>query len=327
MATLITGASGFVGLALAEHLLARGEHVMGYDLMPPPPRALKAFAALPGRFDVVKGDVRDAALLTDAVLALGADRVVALAAITADAKRERMAPQSIFDVNVGGALAAVSAAAACGVQRVLLGSSGAVYGASGALPGPLDEVLTPLRPEGLYGMSKQTAESAATRLAGLHGIELAIGRLGTCFGPWEAATAVRDTLSAPLQVLALAQEGRTVLLPRAGLRDWLYVRDAAAALAALLDAPSLNAPNATYNLAAGFEWSVAQWCAQVAAERPGFDWRMARADETPNVAYYAPYDRASMAIDRLRTDTAFAPRFDLVSAASDYLAWDAAGCE
>ncbi len=324
MATLITGASGFVGLALTEHLLARGEHVMGYDLAPPPTRALNAFAALPGRFHAFTGDVRDAALLTNAVRAHGADRVVALAAITADAQRERLAPQAIFEVNVGGALAAVVAAAAadCGVERVLLVSSGAVYGASGAEPGLLDEVRTPLRPEGLYGLSKQTAESAARRLAELHGIELAIGRLGTCFGPWEAATAVRDTLSAPLQVLQLAHERRTVLLPRAGLRDWLYVRDAAAALAALLDAPSLKAPDATYNLAAGFEWTVAQWCAEVAAQRPGFKWRIAADNEAANVSYYAPYDRASMSIDRLRADTAFVPRFDLAAAASDYLAWE-----
>ncbi len=322
MATLITGASGFVGLALAEHLLARGEHVIGYDLVPPPARALDAFAALPGRFHALTGDVRDAARLTDGVRTHDASRIVALAAITADARRERLAPQAIFEVNVGGALAAVTAAAGCGATRVLLVSSGAVYGASGAEPGPLDEVRTPLWPEGLYGLSKQTAESAARRLADLHGIELAIGRLGTCFGPWEAATAVRDTLSAPLQVLQLARERRKVLLPRAGLRDWLYVRDAAAALAALLDAPSLKAPDATYNLAAGFEWTVAQWCAEIAAQRPGFDWRIAAGDEAANVSYYASYDRASMSIDRLRADTAFVPRFDLAAAAADYLAWE-----
>ena len=42
MTTFITGASGFVGLALAEHLLARGEHVVGFDLAPPRPAAASA---------------------------------------------------------------------------------------------------------------------------------------------------------------------------------------------------------------------------------------------------------------------------------------------
>ena len=42
---LVTGASGFVGLALAEHLLARGDRVVGYDLAAPPPAARRAFAA------------------------------------------------------------------------------------------------------------------------------------------------------------------------------------------------------------------------------------------------------------------------------------------
>lgn len=322
MATLITGASGFVGLALAEHLLSRGDHVVGYDLAPPPEHALRTFAALPGRFDAVAGDVRDGDRLAHALRLHAADRLVALAAVTADAQRERAAPQSIFEVNVGGVLAAISAAAACGLTRVLLGSSGAVYGASGAEPGPLDEVRTPLRPEGLYGLSKQAAETAAMRLAALHGLDLVVGRLGTCFGPWEAATGVRDTLSAPLQVLQHARRGQVAVLPRAGRRDWLYVRDAAAALAALLDRPALPAP--VYNLAAGFEWPLTQWCDHVAAWHPGFEWRLARPGEAANISYYASYDRASMAIDRLRADTPFTPRFDIAAAAADFRAWDQA---
>ena len=40
MPTFITGASGFVGLALAEHLLARGQDVVGYDLLSTAPLRL-----------------------------------------------------------------------------------------------------------------------------------------------------------------------------------------------------------------------------------------------------------------------------------------------
>lgn len=194
MATLITGASGFVGLALTEHLLAHGKAVVGFDLALPPARAQQVFATLPGRYEAVQGDVRDSAPLINTLRHYGVDRLVALAAITADAQRERTAPQSIFDVNVGGVSSAVSAAAACGVKRVVLGSSGSVYGASGMAPAPLDEVLTPLQPEGLYGISKMAAELAAVRLAELHGIDLVVGRLGTCFGPWEAATDVAQAV-------------------------------------------------------------------------------------------------------------------------------------
>jgi UDP-glucuronate 4-epimerase len=317
MPVLLTGAAGFVGLALVEHLLARGEHVVGVDLAPPPPEAREAFAALPGRFDAIEADVRDADALRDAFARHAPDRLVTLAAITADAARERAAPRTIFDVNVGGTIAALAVAAERGVKRVVHASSGAVYGESGATAATLAEDDTPLRPESLYGISKLAGEQAALRLAALHGLDLVVGRLGTCFGPWEADTGVRDTPSAPLQIVRLAERGAEVVLPRPGARDWLYVRDAAAGLAALLDAP--EPAHRTVNVAAGFVGSLVDWCRAIGPAFPGLRWRI-DADGA-NVDLYAPYDRAPMDVSRLTANTAFAPRFDLAAAAADFLPW------
>jgi UDP-glucuronate 4-epimerase len=321
MTTFVTGACGFVGLALAEHLLARGGHVVGFDLAPPRPAAARVFEALPGRFEMVTGDVRDAAALGDAIRHHRPARLVTLAAVTANADRERAAPGSIFEVNVGGVIAALAAAAGAGVARIVHASSGSVYGASGAGAALLHEDATPLRPEALYGISKMAAEAAARRLADLHGMDLVIGRLGTCFGPWEADSGVRDTLSAPLQIIDIAARGGRAVLPRPSRRDWLYVRDCAAGLAALLDRPRL--PHAVYNVAAGFEGSLADWCAAIAPDHPGFAWRVA-AEAGPGesmIDCYAPYDRASMDIARIRADTGFVPRFDLAAAARDFIDW------
>jgi UDP-glucuronate 4-epimerase len=319
VSTFITGACGFVGLALAEHLLQRGEVVVGFDRNPLPPAAARAFDALPGRFTLRTGDVRDVGALHDAMALHRPQRLVTLAAVTADATRERVAPGAIFEVNVGGVVGALTAAAACGVLRVVHVSSGAVYGASGDGASALHEDATPLRPEGLYGISKQAAEGTALRLAALHGLDVVVGRLGTCFGPWEADTDVRDTPSALLQIVRLAEHGTPVLLPRSGRRDWLYVRDAAAGLGALLDRPDL--PHATYNVAAGFMSSMTEWCGAWATRHPGFAWRLAGEHEQANVDCYAPYDRAPMDIARLRVDTGFTPRFDLDAAASDFFSW------
>ena len=128
MATLILGARGFVGLALAEHLPTQGQQVVGFELALPPKRALQLFPSLPDIYEAIQGDVRDSEHLTQVSRRCAVDALVALAAVTTDAERERRAPQSIFDVNVGGVLSAVSAAAVCGLKRVLLGSSGSVYG-------------------------------------------------------------------------------------------------------------------------------------------------------------------------------------------------------
>ncbi|HEX3639637.1 MAG TPA: NAD(P)-dependent oxidoreductase [Paraburkholderia sp.] len=319
MTTFITGSSGFVGLALVERLLAGGETVIGFDRSAPRAQALQAFAALPGRFVALTGDVRDGDALREAMRTHRPSRLVTLAAITADAQRERHMPQTIFEVNVGGVLAAMTAAADAGVERILHGSSGSAYGLSGRAPHPLVEDVTPLLPEGLYGISKRAAEDAALRLSALHGVPLVIGRLGTCFGPWEADSGVRDTLSAPLQVVTKARRGETAVLPRAGRRDWLYVRDAASALLALLEAP--HWPHSVYNLAAGFEWSVADLCERLARRYPAFTWRIAQHEEAPNIDYFADYDRASMDNTRLVADTGFTPRFDLAEAEADFHRW------
>ncbi|RDI19640.1 UDP-glucuronate 4-epimerase [Pseudacidovorax intermedius] len=319
--TFITGAAGFVGLALVEHLLARGETVVGWDVAPLPEAAQRALATLPGRFTALRGDVGDAAALEAALALHRPQRLVLLAAVTAAAERERRAPECIFAVNLVAVTTALRLAAAQGVQRVLLASSGSAYGASGRLPGPLHETDTPLQPEGLYGISKMAAEAAAYRLADLLGMDLRIGRLGTCFGPWERDTGVRDTPSAPLQALRLLRARQPVRLPRPLRRDWLYVRDAAAAIAGLLDTEAPSQP--IYNLAAGFEWSVADWCAWLATQ-PGFesaDWGIAAEGDAANIEPYADYDRASMDITALRRDTGFVPHYDLPRAGADFLAW------
>jgi UDP-glucuronate 4-epimerase len=371
--TFITGAGGFVGLALSELLVARGETVIGFDRQALPFAARATFDTLPGRFVMIEGDVCDADAVLQAMRAHRPQRVVTLAAITANAARERRTPAAIFAVNVGGVLNAISAAADCDVRRIVHASSGSVYGASGRQAAPLDEVETPLLPEGLYGMSKAAAESAALRLASLHRLDLVVGRLGTCFGPWETdqrgdqhedqsggqssgknidrpndASArqhtdriggSRDTPSAPLQVLQCLNHpaGAIAVLPRPSRRDWLYVRDAAAGLAALLDKPLLPSP--IYNVSTGFIWSMQAWCAAVQARHPLFQWKMAAdvaADASGNVSteaaadvaaptidLFGSYDRAPLNISRLMADTDYVPRYDLTAAASDFLDWHA----
>jgi UDP-glucuronate 4-epimerase len=107
-----------------------------------------------------------------------ANCVLNLAAVTAGAAREIADPVGVVRVNVGGAAAAMEAAAGCGIRRVVHLSSGSVYGASGRDVDLLTEE-TPLRPEQLYGITKQAGEPVALRLADLHRLDLPIGRLGT----------------------------------------------------------------------------------------------------------------------------------------------------
>ncbi|KAB1077916.1 NAD-dependent epimerase/dehydratase family protein [Methylobacterium soli] len=310
MTYLITGAAGFVGAALAEALIARGETVIAVD------RGAAPAGTGPGRHRPVSLDLTEPGALDPIFAAEPVDTLVIGAAVTADAARERADPAGIVAVNVGAVADAVRAAGAHGVRRVLYLGSGAVYGDSAAGPEPLVEDATPLRPRSLYAITKQAGEAAALRLAETVGINCVAARLGTCFGPFERDTGVRDTLSAPLQVLRLAKAGGAARLPRPGHRDWLYIRDAVAGLLALLDAPAL--PHRVYNVAAGFTWSLADWCARVAARHPGFAWSVTEPAHA-NIRLYDAFDRAPMSIARLVAETGYRPRYDLPAAAADFL--------
>src|SRR5882724_1372293 len=212
MTAFVTGAAGFIGLAVTEALLARGERVVGFDLAPIPERASRTFAGLPGKFEQVTGDVCDAETLKAALRQSDANCLIHLAAVTAGAAREMFDPASIARVNVDGVATAIHAAAACGIRRVVHLSSGSVYGVSGRDADVLTED-TPLRPEQLYGITKQAGEAVALRLADLHRLDLSVGRLGVCFGRWEYTTGARDTPSALYQVVQAARSGALALLP------------------------------------------------------------------------------------------------------------------
>jgi nucleoside-diphosphate-sugar epimerase len=148
---LVTGGAGFVGSHTAEYLLDSGEDVRLFDRAPP---------SIPGtdlaeRVDYVRGDVRDAGAVREALR--GVDYVhhnVALVPLT-------KAGREFWDVNVGGTDTVLRLAGEEGVDGVTHVSSSAVYDLSTM---PVTEE-TPVNPIGQYGMSKLAADQVALQHA------------------------------------------------------------------------------------------------------------------------------------------------------------------
>jgi nucleoside-diphosphate-sugar epimerase len=146
-------------------------------------------------------------------------------------------------------------------------------------------------------------------------------RLGTLVGPWERATGVRDNFGTHSQLARLALAGETaVLTSRPVRRDWVYSRDVAAGLLALLDAPAPQ--HFVYNLSSGADWnsSVVAWCEALQAAYPAFKCRIADENETPNI-WYTDSDRYPMDIGRINQEFGFRPRFGPREAFADFLDW------
>ncbi len=150
-------------------------------------------------------------------------------------------------------------------------------------------------------------------------MDVVVARVGTVFGPWERDTGVRDTLSAPMQVTQLAMKDKEAILPRQGRRDWVYSRDVAAALVALLNADRPHYD--VYNIGPGAEWTIEAWCKKLMEVYPKFSCRFATGRNEANVDYYGPRDRAPFSIKRLVEDIGFKPRFGFQEAFTDYMEW------
>lgn len=319
MTVLIIGGCGFIGLNIAERLSVSGRSVILFDRDAPPAKARQRFDRLPGDVGFHAGDVLDPASL-DAAMRTGLDCIIYGAAITAGPQREAEDPASIVAVNLGGMISAMTKAHERGVRRFLNLSSATAYGAAGMRHDLLVEGETPEDPRVLYPITKFASERVASRLGELWGMDVRNVRLSAVFGPWERATVVRDTLSPQFQVLHALLAGESAILPREGVRDWLYAPDAAAALEMLIDAAELV--HDLYNIGPGERWSVLDWGRALASAMglPEHFCRLAEQGEAATIDLHAPGDRASMSIDRLR-DAGFKPAYDMATSARHLAEW------
>lgn len=308
---LLTGGSGFVGLNLAEQLLARGEEVLLFDLSPP---------AAGFKVSFERGDVNDVDALDLLFKRHKPNSIIHLAAITAGAERDAREPRRIAEVNLIGTINVLEAARRHGVRRFVHASTGALYGAAGiGVAEPLDEERHRPVPESMYGITKYAAERACLRLAALWGMDVRVGRLATAFGRWEHATAARDKLSPPTEIAKIALAGGEAVFPPLGATDYIYAPDLARALLALLDA---SAPSyRLYHLGAGAAWALPEWCEVLAKRFPVFRWRESAHLEECNVLPLSPGTRTRFSNRRLSEDLGFAPKFGLAAAADDFVSW------
>jgi nucleoside-diphosphate-sugar epimerase len=163
MKILVTGAAGGVGAVVARELLEHGHEVRALDRVGVP-------ADLKNRVEMVYADLSDRMALLRA--AQGCEAIAHLAAIPNPANGREV---EIFEPNVVGTQYVFAAAEAEGIERVVLASSCAIYGAPFAKKPfsfkylPIDEAH-PIEPQDLYALSKQFNELTAatyTRRTGM----------------------------------------------------------------------------------------------------------------------------------------------------------------
>jgi dihydroflavonol-4-reductase len=207
----ITGASGFVGSAVARALLASGYRVRAL-VRPTSPRTNLDLAGL----QLVEADMRDERAVTQSVA--GARYVFHVAA---DYRLWAPDPDEIIRNNVEGTRAVLRAARAAGVERLVYTSSVATLrlNPDGA-PADESQMLSEELAIGAYKRSKVAAESLALQMAVDDGLPLVIVNPSTPIGP-------RDVRPTPTgRIIVEAASGRMPAFVDTGL-NLVHVDDVA----------------------------------------------------------------------------------------------------
>lgn len=208
---LVTGGAGYLGSILCEHLLSAGHDVTVVDSLLYQQRSLFHFCANP-RFDFIRGDARDEALMGRVVK--HADVLIPLAAVVGAPACDRdpwLARSVNFEaVRLLNRLRSSD-------QLVVYPTTNSGYGTqSGDVYCTED---TPLQPISLYGQTKVDAESEL--LGSPNAITL---RLATVFG---MSPRMRLDLLVNHFVYAAVTERYIVIFEKDFKRNYVHIRDVA----------------------------------------------------------------------------------------------------
>ena len=211
MTVFVTGATGFVGAAVARALCARGE---GVRVLVRPGRAGLNLQGL--AVDPITGDLRDVATFAPHLKGCAA-----LYHVAADYRLWARHPQDLYDTNVTGTQDLIRAALDAGVPRIVYTSSVATLGLN-ADGSPSDEDTRVTRNDmvGHYKRSKFLAEQAVHDLVTDHGAPVVIVNPSTPIGPGD----VRPTPTG--RIIVEAARGRMPAYVETGL-NVVHVDDVA----------------------------------------------------------------------------------------------------
>jgi UDP-glucuronate 4-epimerase len=232
---LLTGAAGFVGSRLAKALLARGDTVVGLDNLNdyyPLVHKKRHLADLQAsdRFTFEQMELSDVGGLHRLVNEHRPAAVAHLAAMAA-VRYSVQHPLLYGTVNVQGSMNVMDAARQAGGVRVVMASTGSVYGAS--TPVPFVETAAADRPLAPYPASKRSMELMAHSFHHVFKLPVTILRFFNVYGPHGRPDMM------PWQWTRRILRGEPLTLYNAGRlkRDWTYVDDIVAGFVAALDKP------------------------------------------------------------------------------------------
>ena len=233
MKVIVTGTAGFIGAAVAKHLLERGDEVLGidnlndyYDVGLKRAR-LERLLGYDGFVDV-RRDLEDREAIEDAFKTFDPDRVVNLAA-QAGVRYSLENPRAYTDSNVSGFINILEGCRHHGVDHLVYASTSSVYGANTTMPFSVHHNVD--HPLSLYAATKKANELMAHTYSNLFQLPTTGLRFFTVYGPWG-----RPDMALFLFTKSIL-EGRPIKVFNHGhhKRDFTYVDDIVEGIVRTLD--------------------------------------------------------------------------------------------
>ncbi|MCY4018451.1 MAG: NAD(P)-dependent oxidoreductase [Chloroflexi bacterium] len=297
---IVTGANGFVGSNIVSALSQEGWRVYALD------REFDNPAVATWVRDCVE---RMQASCAD-MPAIPADALVHAAFVTATPEERGESPEDNLRANIEPLLEVMEYAKAEGVHRSVFISSNAVFRHT---PATLVDEMRPPDPLGVYGVAKTMMEYTVDTMRRAQGHDMVCARLGGVYGSYEYRRPTRPKLSMVGQMMHDAlSKGEIVVARPAELRQWTLAMDIGRAIAALLNADSLN--HSLYNLASGERKTDLEIARMIQGLVEGLRLHLPSANESP-----APSSAKLGWLDnsRLERDTGFS---DWTAMSQDVLA-------
>ena len=236
---LVTGAAGFIGAAVCERLLGRGEQVVGLDNLnsyydPALKQARLDRLAAPG-WSFHRLDLADGEAMADLFASVKPRAVVHLAA-QAGVRYSLENPAAYIQANLVGFGSILEGCRHHGVEHLVYASSSSVYGGNRQMPFSEQQAVN--HPVSLYAASKKANELMAHTYSHLYGLPATGLRFFTVYGPWGRPD------MAPMLFARAILAGEPILVFNHGRmqRDFTYIDDIVEGVIRCLDKPATADP-------------------------------------------------------------------------------------
>ena len=242
MKVIITGGAGYLGSILTALLLTEGHQVRVLDTLAHGGESLLGAWCHPG-FDFVRGDIRDRATVMAALS--GRDAVVHLAAIVGDPACARN-PDLAREVNLDASLQLIEESKQAGVARFVFASTCSNYGRMKDADRYVDEE-SELSPVSLYAETKVAVERALLKSRDNNGWSPTPLRFATIYG---VSPRMRFDLTVNEFTLEMLTRKHLKVFGEQFWRPYVHVRDAARAIAVVLQSPTAKVAGRVFNVGA-----------------------------------------------------------------------------